>query len=108
MDQSTKYQQVIAVLKEKGYSDSQIVEFTQDLTSTSFSKLYSEAMLSFTDEDFKAIEKCIDQRQANEEIRKRYKLRTNKDPDQEALKFFDNFAEGFLQEYQKEQAVKPS
>lgn len=104
-NQNPTLENIIEILKNKGWTDEQIVELTNNITKTSFARLYEQALTSFTDEDMKAVEACQTQEEANEKIRKFYTLRTGKDPDQEAQKFVADFCQGFMAEYQKEQAA---
>lgn len=101
MDQNNKFGQVLKILQEKGYSEDQIIKITTDLSKLSFSRLYSEAMLSFTPEDLQIIEDCQTDELANEKIKDLYKLRTGKDPDAEAKKFLEVFSEEFLKQNSK-------
>lgn len=104
MDNRTKFQQVIDVLKGKGYTEDQIAQFTAELTKTGFANLYTEAMALFTEEDMKAIEACATQEEANEKIKALYTLRTGKDAEAEMQKFLDTFSQGFLDQYEKEKS----
>ena len=104
----TKFQQVLDVLKEKGYTEDQLAQFAADMTKAGFSKLYTEAMASFSDEDMAVIEACQDQEAANAEIRNRFIQRTGKNPDEEMQKFLDVFSDGFLAEYEKEKTQTSS
>ncbi|MDP3724453.1 MAG: hypothetical protein Q8R11_02340 [bacterium] len=100
--QSPKLQQILAILQQKGWTDDQLAQLTTDLTKAAFSKLYSEAMTSFTEEDLQAIEACADQVAANVEIQKRYQMRTGRDAQADMQQFLDTFAQGFMEEYEKE------
>lgn len=106
MDQKTKFQQVIDILQEKGYTDGQITELAAGLTKESFARLYTEAAATFTDEDINAIEATKTQEEANEEIKKRYTLRTGKNADEETQRYLDTFCQGFLAEYDKEKQAQ--
>lgn len=101
-NQNPTLENVIDILKNKGWTDEQIVELTNNITKTSFARLYEQALASFTNEDIKAVEACQTQEETNEKIRQIYTLRTGKDPNQEAQKFIANFVQGFMAEYQKE------
>lgn len=107
MDQNNKFGQVLKILQEQGYSEEEIVKITTDLSKLSFSRLYSEAMLSFTPEDLQIIEDCQTDGLANEKIKDLYTLRTGKDPDTEAKTFLENFSDEFLKQYEKDKLNKP-
>lgn len=98
----TKLQQVADILKEKGSTDEQIAQFLAELTKANFAKFYTQAITIFIDEDMAAIEACTSEEQANEKIKELYKLRTGKDAGEEMQKFLDDFATGFIAEYEKE------
>lgn len=104
MDQQTKFQKVLDILKEKGMSEEQISEFAANLTKTNFTRVYAEAMSVFNEEDLSAIDKATNQEQANQMIAERYKLKTGKDVIVEMQKFLDIFCDGFLKEVESEQA----
>lgn len=99
--QSPKLKEILDILKAKGWTDDQLATLTQDLTKVAFSKLYSEAMTSFTEEDLRVIEACTNQAAANVEIQKRYASRTGRDPNADMQQFLDTFAHRFMEEYQK-------
>lgn len=99
-NQKTKFQQVLEILDEKGWSKEKITELTTELAKASFNKFYSEAVINFTDEDLDAIETCSNE-EAEAKIKELYKMRTGKDADEEAAKFYDIFADGFLEEHAK-------
>lgn len=101
-------QKVIAILKEKGSTDEQISQFVADLTKTNFARFYTQAMASLTDEDMAAIEACQTDDEANAEIKRLYQLRTGKDPQGEMQKFLDDFAQGFITEYEKDKVQQPA
>lgn len=100
----TKFQQVINILKQKGLSDDAIAEFAANLTKTNFTRVYAEAMSEFKEQDLSAIDAASSQSEANQIIAKLYKLRTGKDVQAEMQRFLDVFCDGFLKEYEKEQA----
>lgn len=95
-----KLKEVIEILKKENATQDQIEEILSGIIESAYSKLYSEAMLALTEEDLVSIEHS-DETQVDEEIIYFYKLRTGKDPDEEVKQFIDNFAEGFLNEYSK-------
>lgn len=102
MDQQTKMQKVVEIMKEKGASDEQVSQFLLELTKTNFARLYTTSMTVFTEEDMQAIEACPDQESANEKIKMLYNLRTGRSSAEETEKFLEDFATGFLAEYEKE------
>ena|ERR1035437_259215 len=99
---TTNFQQVLLILKEQGNSDEQITDFCINLAKTASENFYSEAMLSFNEDDFKTIEDAKSQEEANSLIKNLYKLRTNNDPDQKMQQFYENFSQGFLADYEKD------
>lgn len=96
--QISKFQEVILVLQQKGWSQDQIAELTTELQKSAFNQFYVEAMAAFTDDDFDQIEKIEDESAAQQKVKELYQERTGKNPDEEASKFFDVFADGFLKE----------
>ncbi|HBQ50620.1 hypothetical protein A3B42_01845 [Candidatus Daviesbacteria bacterium RIFCSPLOWO2_01_FULL_38_10] len=100
-----KLQQVADILKQKGSTDEQIARFLAELTKANFAKFYTAAMTMFTDEDMATIEACTSEEHANEKIKELYQLRTGKNPQEEMQKFLDDFAIGFIAEYEKERAA---
>lgn len=99
---TTNFQQVLLILKEQGYNDEQITDFCTNLAKTASDSLYSEAMSSFIDDDFKAIDESKTQEETNNLIKKLYKERTNNDPDQKMQQFYETFSQGFLADYEKD------
>lgn len=106
-DNMNKLQQVADILKQKGSTDEQIAQFLAELTKANFAKFYTQAVTSFTDEDMQVIEACNNDQEANEKIKELYKLRTGKDAQEEMQKFLEDFAIGFIVEYEKSK-VAPS
>ncbi len=100
--EQTKLQKVVDVLKEQGCNDEQIAQFLTDLTKASFSKLYTDAVSFFNEEDLKAIEACKDQEEANKLIAQKYREKTGVPAETANQKFLDDFCTGFLNEYQKQ------
>lgn len=96
-------EKVIEILKQQNYTDEQISAVLAEVTKALYSKLYSEMLLVLTEEDLKSIENTSE-KDINDEIRYFYKLRVGKDPDEEAKKFYEDFAKGFIAEYEKTKA----
>lgn len=95
---------IVDILKQNNYSDKQIEEILAGVTKSLYARLYSEAMLSFTDGDLKDIEEA-DEDVLSDTIAYYYKLRTGKNPDTEAQKYLENFATGFIAQYEKDKAA---
>lgn len=106
MADKTRFNQVLEVLKKEGYSNERIAKLTADLTKAASAKFYTEAIATFSDEDMKAIEACTSQEEANFEIRTRFAEKTGKNPDIMMQEFLDTFAQGFLDQYQKDKNTK--
>lgn len=102
MEQTTKLQQVLGILQKMGYSDEQIAQLSVEITKAAFSQLYTEALEAFTEADLQEVEACQDQKEADVKITQLYTQRTGKDAQKQLQQFIDNFAQGFLQEYQKD------
>ena len=98
MEQKTKFLQVLEYLKKKGWTDEQITKLTEELAKTVFSQFYTEAISYLTNEDTDEIDKCGSQEEANIKIKDFYKLRTGRNPDEVATKFYDDFATKFFEE----------
>lgn len=109
MDQprSAKMDQVVQALKTKGATDEQIAQVVAEVTKTVMAKMYSDAALTLSEEDLKAIENASDQEGANYEIRERFSEKTGQSVDEVMAKYLDLFADKFLEDYQKEQAGQP-
>lgn len=101
MDEKTKFQHVLEHLKAKGWTDEQLANLSQELAKTVFNRFYVEVVEKLTDEDLDILEKCSSQEEANTKIKELYKLRVGRDPDEEAQKFYDDFATKFLEDQQK-------
>lgn len=101
MNNQTKVQQVVDIMRAKGATEEQIAKFFEDLTKTNFARFYAQAMAVFTDEDMKAIEDCKSDEETNKLIKDLYKQRTNMDAEAEMQKFLDDFAQGFIAEHAK-------
>lgn len=97
-------QKVVEVMREKGATDEQISAFLTELTKAGFARLYTTGLEVFTEEDMQVIEACKDQTEATQKIKELYYLRTAQDPELEIQKFLDDFAIGFLAEYEKEKS----
>lgn len=104
MDQQTKMQKVVEVMREKGATDEKISAFLTELTKASFARFYTTGMAVFTEEDMQAIEACQSEEESHRKIKELYALRTGQDAEQATQKFLDDFAQGFLAEYEKEKA----
>lgn len=97
------YQQVLDILREKeGFSEEQLIKFSEDVSKVAMVKLQTEMLNALTEEDLAEIDKCGSQEEANIEIRMRFAERTGKNPDKVMQEFLDNFAQGFLEKYQSE------
>lgn len=101
MDSKTKFQEVLEHLKTSGWTDEQLVNLSEELAKTVFNRFYTEVVEKLTDEDLDVLEKCSSQEEANIKIKELYKLRIGRDADEEAKKFYDDFATKFLQDQQK-------
>lgn len=97
-------EKVIEVMKKLNYTDEQISAVLAEVAKALHSKLYSEMMLLLTEEDLKSIENASE-KDIKDEIRYFYKLRVGKDPDEEAKKFYEDFAKGFIAEYEKTKTI---
>lgn len=104
-NQKTAVQQVVEILKtEKGYSDDQVADFLANLSKTAFTKLYGDAMTSFSDEEMQAIDAAKTQQEADAKIRELYTTHIGKDPDQEVQEFIEGFAKNFLTLHEQEKS----
>lgn len=104
MDILNKKDRVIEILIEQGCTDEQIAQVLAEVSQAGFSQMYSEALLSFSQEDLDKIESCKNQEEANQLIAKTYKERTGREASEVMQKFIDDFCEGFIREYEKEKA----
>lgn len=102
MDKINNKDRVLEILIEKGCSDEEIAQVLNEVTKAGFSQLYSEAIMSFTNEDLKEVETAQSQEEANGIIARIYEERTGQDPSAMIQQFIDNFCEGFIREYEKE------
>lgn len=94
----TSLQQVITVLQEKGYSEEQVSSMVVEVTKQGYAQIYAQLEAVLTDEDAQEIEKCETQEQANETIKRLYKLRIGQDAEEFMKQHINNFATGFLKE----------
>lgn len=99
------YQKVFEILKAKGATDEQIAKTNEGVAQAAYEQLYGLAIKSLTEEDLTVLDNCPNQEEANKEILKRFTLRTGQNPDDIIQKFLADYAQGFLQEYEKEQAA---
>lgn len=106
MEEKTKFQKVLEYLKAKGWTQEQLSQLTEELAKTVFSQFYTEAVSQLTDEDLAEIEKCENQEEANVKIKELYKKRTGIDPDAQALKFYDDFSDKFMEEEEQKKTAE--
>lgn len=107
MDLPDIYKQIFKILKDQGTTDEAINQMKDGLIKAASDQLYAQALQSLTEEDLKVIDACPNQEEANKEILSRFTQRTGKNPDDVIQEFLQNFAKGFLLEYQKTQVKQP-
>lgn len=103
MENNALVRQVIEVLAKQGLSDEQISDFLVDLTKAGFAHLMTKAVEHLSQEDLERIE-SLPEGESQAEIKRLYKEKVGKDPEEEMQTFFAKFSEGFLAEYEKQQA----
>lgn len=95
-------QKVLTILQEKGYTDDQLADFTENLTQSAFARLYGTLMASLTEDELIMLDGISDQEQANAKIKELYLTQVGKDPETEIATIIGDFANGFLVSYEKE------
>jgi len=108
MNQQNTLQRVTDILKEKGSTDEQIIEFIENLMKQCYADLYTSAMEEFTDEDLAAIEAISDDEESKKKIKEIYIARFGKDPDVVIQDNLEAFVNGFAEEYEKEKSLPSS
>lgn len=102
MNEKPKLEQVVDLLKQKGYTDDQIAETIEQIGQSGFNELYTEAMAVFTDEDIAAIADCPEEA-IKDEVLKRFEARTGRNAQIVMQEFLDNFSEAFLAQVQNQE-----
>lgn len=90
-------------MKNEGYVENDIAKIVTDWGKAAFSRLYSEMMLSFSEEEIAQVEKIEDKGKMEEEIKKRFLEKTRKDPDNLIREYLDIIASEFLACREKEE-----
>ncbi|KKQ65792.1 MAG: hypothetical protein US86_C0008G0015 [Candidatus Daviesbacteria bacterium GW2011_GWA2_38_24] len=97
----TKLDQLIHVLRSKGLNDQQIQEVVVNVNNMTAEQLYNRMFMELTDKDLDYIEK-LPEDQIQAEVVKRFKLATNKTPEQLADEMIDTFISGLVQGLEEE------
>lgn len=95
---------VIKVLRDKKISEDKINEFINKLKEGAGIELYNQMLTHLTDTDIQEIEKTTDDKKAFELIKSLFEKRTGKNAEEFAQEFYNNFADGFLESYNKQQS----
>ncbi len=99
---------MLEMLKQKGWTDEQLAKLSEQAAKAAFAQFYTQAVAVLINEDLDEIEKCTTEEQANAKIKELYVLRTGANPDEEARSFYNTFAEKFLEESEKNNALMPN
>jgi len=97
----------IKVLKDEGYIEDDIARIVTDWGKAAFSRVYSEMMLAFTEEETQELERIEDKEKMEKEIKKRFVEKTRKNPDTMAREYLDIIASEFLATHIKETKIPP-
>ena len=100
--------QAIKVLKDEGYVEDDIAKIVTDWGKAAFSRLYSEMMLAFTEDEVQELEKIEDRAKMEEEIKKSFREKTKKDPDNLVREYLDIIASEFLFVHLKQTTLAPN
>lgn len=85
----------IQALKEEGYTENDISTMVTDWGKAAFTRLYSEMMLSFPEDEMKKFE-AMEKEEAQKLIKEEFRKKTGKDPDALAKEYLDIIASEFL------------
>lgn len=94
-------QDVIAKLRQDGYSDEEVDTFVQEVTKAAFAKLYADLMTTLSDQEIEEIEKCATQDEANAKIKELYAINTGKDARVELDHFLTDVSKELLADMNK-------
>ena len=81
---------------KKDKTPEEVGEFLADLMKLSSGSLYLAIMTQLSDEDMSEIDKITDEKKAQEEIEKRFKLKTGLTPLEFVNQLRDKIAKGYL------------
>lgn len=96
---------VIEILREKKYSEDKINEIINKLKEVASIQLYNQMSTYLTEEDIQAIEKTTDDKEAFELTKSLFEKRTGKKAEDFAQEFYNTFAAGFLETYNKQKST---
>ena len=96
MQSPTPLQKVISLLEKLGHTEDEIGEICGKLTQNAFSMLYTKAVAALYETDFKIIEDCVTDEQANKKIMELYEVRTGRNPYTDMNLYLEKFAETFI------------
>lgn len=85
----------IQALKEEGYAENDISNMVTDWGKAAFARLYSEMLLSFSEDEMAKFE-TMEKEEAQKLIKEEFTKKTGKDPDMLAKKYIDIIASEFL------------
>lgn len=85
----------IQALKEEGHTENDISVMVTEWGKAAFARLYSEMMLSFSEDEIKKFE-AMKKDEAQKLIKEGFMKKTGKDPDALAKEYLDIIASEFL------------
>lgn len=98
---SQKLKELLGFLKKEGFSDEDIQKIVEQAAQFVSLKFDAEMKAALTEEDFKRIDECDSQEEANVMMRELFGLRTGKSANEVLVEMYDNFSDGFLKEYRE-------
>lgn len=94
----TNKQKLVFHLMEKGLSNDEVARALADVAEAAYEQFTTEAMSKFTDEDKAAIEAAPTDVDADEEIKKRFTLRTGEDAGVYLERLIQEHAKSYMNE----------
>lgn len=101
-----KLSEAVDLFRKDGHSEKEVQRLIEDISKAATAKLFAEMVTSLTEEDLAEIDKCTSQEEANIEIRTRFGQRSGRNPDEIMQEFLTIFAQGFLEQYQKDKKAQ--
>jgi len=92
-------QTLITALQGQGHSQEQIANECEAVTWQAYETFYEQVRTVLTEEDNKAIDEIDDDQAAEEEMKRRYTLRTGNDPQVVMTSLVKQYAQQVINEY---------
>lgn len=98
VDTTGKLKKLVALYKEKGYTDEQIDKIWKRIVDEASEQLVAIAMRSLTEADLNRLDETKDETLFQEEMMRLYQLRTNQDPNEHMVLLIDKLAQKQLEQ----------